>query len=130
MNNTQKRSLDALVAKNLGYRVERHENDDYFFYMLHQPRFQILNEVEVGERGTEADAWADCPHFTSNMNDAMQLINRAMFDDATVIIRQPESDRWTVAIFLSKEQSFTGEGDILPLALSQAWLAYRKAVKE
>lgn len=113
------RDLDIHVAKLMGYTVYHYSKGMPGFWQLWKPDggVAIIGEGghNVGERDTEAEAWNDVPHFSSDRSAAFELAGS--FECFTMITN---STTKRCIVLIDDSQYVEGHSDEFPLLVCRA----------
>lgn len=142
-NSTDWRNLDAgpdldrIIGEKLGYLIYHYDKDvrERCFYMLMAPdgSFPAQEEtseigehgIHAGERKTEAEAWEDLPHFSTDANVALNLVDEVEFNltnynNDAARLYTGEFGLWEAVV-----ESYYAMGDTPALAICRAWLSWK-----
>lgn len=84
------RELDKLIGQHImRYRLYHYDKDieENCYIMLVDEDFDsVLNLGYVGERDTEEEAWDDCPHFSTDIAAAWEVVEKMRLESWGVTI--------------------------------------------
>ncbi|WDM22627.1 BC1872 family protein [Paenibacillus polymyxa] len=128
-NSMQPRERDAWIAKDvMCWSVYRYDKDvpERCYYMLVNESFDsVVNEVgwNAGERKTEEEAWEDCPHFTTDISAAWEVIEKAEIMDRIQLGLYPTSfGKWIAKSYMAGYENCRVQADSAPEAICLAAL--------
>lgn len=134
------RTLDRQIAERMGWTVRHSKQsdtyaitnaDNYLFVanalwqmpMYSHNTFETM--TKLGERNTEAEAWNDCPYFTTDLKAAMTLCHNVSFfitsNGGTTLY--PDNP----AVWVGNGDPVMAASDApedIARAIAEAWLAY------
>lgn len=131
---TEHRTLDRQIAERMGWTVRHSKQsdtyaitnaDNYLFVanalwqmpMYSHNTFETM--MKLGERNTEAEAWNDCPLFSTDLNAAMTLLDNVSWELKKLGPALYTCDIWEAGYLRGHENGYTPA-----LAICRAWLAY------
>ena len=113
------RELDILVAKELGYTVREHRFSKQIIY--HNLIAPEGYGFRVRDRITEEYAWLDVPNFSTDITEAMKLVEREEVE-FSLVYEKDIGTWWYNAKFDSRE---LGIDESAPRAIVEAWLMFQ-----
>lgn len=128
MTDDEARALDRQVALALGYTIYHYDKDyaKNCYYMLMTPNHEpAALGWHDGERRTEAEAWMDCPRFSTDIQAAW-IVVEAMRAQAWQIQLNTNDylyDSWSCAFFHHEHKQAVASGGTVQIAICRAAVA-------
>jgi hypothetical protein len=137
MDTTDERTLDRQIAERLGWRVVHHKDTDTYALVTAENYLFVANAlkghklyahnkfidlVPLGERKTEAEAWNDCPLYSTDLNAAMTLF--IQLPGNNIKYHEGFNKPWEVAYDSPGTRYY--DGVTLPEAIIEAWLTWKQ----
>lgn len=128
------RELDAEVAvKVMGWSMYHYDKDyaDNCYWMLMDGDCNPVAEIkrtpagfDTGERKTEAEAWADCPAFSTDIAAAWQVMERMVSRGWWPLVQLDDhAEKWICQFQDQYGEGFSDEAKTAPEAICRAALA-------